>query len=415
MESCKAVQSFTLHESDRFSLEGKKGSERLSITGSGMSFTVRARFVSKCNPLEKARHAVRSIFTKWVKTSGFVPGRGRLYVRREDLENCPDIKRLRASLKQADPRGTLFDDQARLALEVEVGRECINGRQKFEIRHKRLPHGGWCSANGLYLRTPLMLGEGTAKEVTGAVWISSKDVNTTDVAISKIKFCKDPASNNFLCWQTRIEDDIAAEVNSPYVVGKADDVFYSEDKKRLFMASKRYFTIGNVQIAERKLGRPLTWHEKVKIALDVARGVQAIHEAGYIHRDIKDDNVFIEYNAEDISAVVGDLGLAVHKDDVERNRCQGTDIFAPPEVRPSGVWTQEGDLYSLGAYFNALFAPSSVEAYSNETGEWKPSTNWRAATSGQTGVKALITTLLGEAGSRPNIDSIISTLKRDVL
>jgi chitin elicitor receptor kinase 1 len=55
---------------------------------------------------------------------------------------------------------------------------------------------------------------------------------------------------------------------------------------------------------------PLTWSQRVQIALDAARGLEYIHEhikPTYIHRDIKSANILID---RDLHAKVADFGLA---------------------------------------------------------------------------------------------------------
>ncbi|KAH8967811.1 hypothetical protein BDL97_03G095800, partial [Sphagnum fallax] len=59
-----------------------------------------------------------------------------------------------------------------------------------------------------------------------------------------------------------------------------------------------------------KVMPPLTWSQRVQIALDAARGLEYIHEhikPTYIHRDIKSANILID---RDLHAKVADFGLA---------------------------------------------------------------------------------------------------------
>ena len=421
-------------------LLGKRGgilgrSERLYITAGGSnSVSVEPLFVN--GPLEELWMVICSwlFLVTWVETDGHIEGRGTLYLKERDLKKlsfndldknvtlasvCEKIEEivtpwLRQGLGKV---GTAFGLQGRADLEVQVAKHFINGPYASEITCKDNRHAGWCSVNGLFLRDfDNELGQGTHKTVFGGSWISNE--GNRDVAISMIVLSGDEGTKRETCHQIQREDLLAKEIDSPYVVGKAYDVFLSEDGERLFMASKKYFGTGHREELETKLGRPLTWKERVRIALDVAKGIRDIHAKGYIHRDIKDENVFIEYDpvTKEISAVVGDLGF------VTEEHCQkdlaGTFVFMPPEVRAQRRWSKEGDLYSFGAYLCGLLSPSGTEQFVNVQEDttkdiWKkkPNAFWTPEDYRQEQANTLMKALLGTADTRPSVGAVIATLE----
>jgi Leucine-rich repeat (LRR) protein len=79
---------------------------------------------------------------------------------------------------------------------------------------------------------------------------------------------------------------------------------------------------------------PLTWKQRVTIALDVGRGVEYLHslaQQSFIHRDLKPSNILL---GDDMRAKVSDFGLVKNvpdgKDSVE-TRLAGTFGYLPPE------------------------------------------------------------------------------------
>jgi serine/threonine protein kinase len=86
----------------------------------------------------------------------------------------------------------------------------------------------------------------------------------------------------------------------------------------------------------------------VSLALEVAKGLGALHEHGLIHRDLKPANILLD---EDGRAFVADFGLA--KDPqasliTKPGQAVGSlDYMAPEQIRAEHV-TPSADVYSLG-------------------------------------------------------------------
>lgn len=109
--------------------------------------------------------------------------------------------------------------------------------------------------------------------------------------------------------------------------------------------------------------------DAVKLGLDVLYGLQSCHDNGVIHRDIKDDNIFVSDNGE---YKIGDFGVSkVLKGSSKAESLKGTPNFLAPEVYlGKESYTKSVDLYSLGIVLYRLlnysrnpFLPRFPERY----------------------------------------------------
>ncbi|KAE9599398.1 hypothetical protein Lal_00039412 [Lupinus albus] len=97
-------------------------------------------------------------------------------------------------------------------------------------------------------------------------------------------------------------------------------------------------------------GSALTWHMRMKIALDTARGLKYLHEhccPPVIHRDLKSSNILLDAS---FSAKVSDFGLAII--DGSQNKINinlsGTLGYVAPEYILDGKLTDKSDVYAFG-------------------------------------------------------------------
>jgi serine/threonine protein kinase len=106
-------------------------------------------------------------------------------------------------------------------------------------------------------------------------------------------------------------------------------------------------------LAERLLraGGHLSPDEVVPIVAAIASGLEAVHSAGLVHRDIKPHNVLLASDR----ARLGDLGLARPGDDTgwdaltTTGMAMGTLAYLAPERLAGEPATPAGDVWSLGA------------------------------------------------------------------
>ncbi|ERM97966.1 hypothetical protein AMTRI_Chr06g195230 [Amborella trichopoda] len=102
---------------------------------------------------------------------------------------------------------------------------------------------------------------------------------------------------------------------------------------------------------------PLSWKQRLTIALDVARGVEYLHslaQKSFIHRDLKPSNVLL---GDDMRAKVSDFGLVKLAPDGKysvETRLAGTFGYLAPEYAVTGRVTTKVDVFAFGVILMEL-------------------------------------------------------------
>ncbi|KAK8519904.1 hypothetical protein V6N12_003870 [Hibiscus sabdariffa] len=101
----------------------------------------------------------------------------------------------------------------------------------------------------------------------------------------------------------------------------------------------------------------LSWNLRVYIALDVARGLEYLHDGAVpsvIHRDIKSFNILLDHS---MRARVTDFGLS-REEMVDKHAAnvRGTFGYLDPEYISTRTFTKKSDVYSFGVLLFELIA-----------------------------------------------------------
>ncbi len=204
-----------------------------------------------------------------------------------------------------------------------------------------------------------LLGQGGMGTVHLALDLSTG----TECALKRLhpKVVADPTSG------LRTEFELLARVRHPAVVGVRELGFAPD--------GTAYYTMEYVPgvSADRGLRRG-DWRALCFAAAEVAHGLEALHDAGVLHGDLKPSNLLV-VPGEDADALpagvrILDFGLAALLDR-EREGHRGTPGYAAPEVVRGDAPTIASDLFGLGATLYALaagrvsFAPSTRSSSSS--------------------------------------------------
>ncbi|UFS98752.1 serine/threonine-protein kinase [Nocardia huaxiensis] len=149
--------------------------------------------------------------------------------------------------------------------------------------------------------------------------------------------------------------DLAARLNHPNLVAVRDRGF---EQGRLWLAMQY---VGGPDLAAliRQAGGGLEPARVVAILGEVARGIDEIHGAGLLHRDVKPANILVAAQDGGVDRVyVSDFGIARAAADLAQRDASdvaGTLAYAAPEQIRGEAIDHRADVYALGCtLFHAL-------------------------------------------------------------
>ncbi|KFW11526.1 Dual specificity testis-specific protein kinase 1, partial [Fulmarus glacialis] len=111
-------------------------------------------------------------------------------------------------------------------------------------------------------------------------------------------------------------------------------------------SSYQYINGGNLeQLLDSPV--PLSWSMRVKLALDIARGLRYLHSKGIFHRDLTSKNCLVRCEANGYTAVVGDFGLAERRRGAVGSQ-NGGDVTPGGQGPPMTPCSLQADVFAYG-------------------------------------------------------------------
>ncbi|EGG16648.1 putative transmembrane protein [Cavenderia fasciculata] len=193
------------------------------------------------------------------------------------------------------------------------------------------------------------IGEGSFGVVYRGQWRGQ------DVAIKKLKIGHLMGGSSDLINDVYREMDLMNKLRHPNIVSYVGAVKTSD---KLCLVSE-YIPMGSLAKVLYKEKQALTMKEKVRIALDTAKGCNFLHQCGIMHRDLKPDNILVVTLATDAQVCVKltDFGTSKEVTDFDLSSYTsgiGTPIYMANEILEKQPYDNSADVYSYAIMFYEL-------------------------------------------------------------
>lgn len=176
--------------------------------------------------------------------------------------------------------------------------------------------------------------------------------------------------------------------------------------------------VQGVSVGELVAVEPQSIAQAEALAMGIMDGVEAAHQRGLVHRDLKPDNVLLDISGADLVPKITDFGLARALDETtfglgqhrtRSGQTLGTPAYmAPEQFTDSRAADQRSDIYALGAILYELLATkpafagtSLVAAYQDATKEKYPRLGTVCPRAPQRIQRAVETCLRADPDDRP--------------
>jgi serine/threonine protein kinase len=184
----------------------------------------------------------------------------------------------------------------------------------------------------------------------GEVWQAHDLKLRVDVALKalRVELLADERALELLRQEVRS----AREVISPNVCR----VFDLEELDGQELVSMEYID-GTTLLEILRSRGPLELEEAREIASQFLAGLEAIHDAGLVHRDVKPENLMITRAGR---VVVMDFGIAKGLADRKDHRIAGTPAYMALEQAHGEVVDARADVFSAGVVMAEMIAPEGI-------------------------------------------------------
>src|SRR4051812_18736208 len=211
---------------------------------------------------------------------------------------------------------------------------------------------------------PARLGRYAVRRRIGAgafatVWLAYDEQLDSPVAV---KVLAENWSEDLAVRQRFLEEGrFLRKVESPYVVSVYDAGELEDGRPYLVMSYADQGTL-----ADRLEVEGVSPAQALEVVRQVGAGLQALHERGVLHRDVKPANVLFRTVDGAVRAMVADLGLGKALDVSSRlTMIAGTPSFVAPEQAQGEPLDPRADQYSLAALTYLLLSGRAPYAHAS--------------------------------------------------
>ncbi len=159
--------------------------------------------------------------------------------------------------------------------------------------------------------------------------------------------------------KTKDEDDEKAINKEAGALDAVGELYAKEERvtktgqKKFYLVAKRH---SGRELMDVILEKKLTYAQSLVIAYQCCELLESAHKRGYLHLDLKAENVMVDIKDGVIKVALIDWGLSEKlpegKNEISIDNAVGTPGFIPPEMfAKNGKASKASDIYSLGVMF----------------------------------------------------------------
>lgn len=182
-----------------------------------------------------------------------------------------------------------------------------------------------------------------------------KDIFNNYVALKRVH-------KSFSC-SVRKECEMLISLKSDHII-KLLDIIQKDDFYYIVLP---YYEIDLFDALPKVIGKPRT---VIKIIHGIAKGIYDIHKKGYIHGDIKLENIVLN---SCYKPIIIDLGLTkkiTNDKSFYQSKLSGTLTYLPPEVVDQQLYTEGMDVWSLGiVMYILMFGTDPLNVFADKQSE----------------------------------------------
>ncbi len=158
----------------------------------------------------------------------------------------------------------------------------------------------------------------------------------------------------------RTEYAIGSAVDHP-VIRKVYELRMMRQRLRVRGAILFMEYVEGMSLSDKEFRKPLD--EILRIFTEAARGLDAMHRAGFVHADLKPSNIMVD--SEGVVKLI-DLGQSSKMDEA-KVRVQGTIDYMAPEQVQRGIMDRRTDVFGLGATLHRVLTGVPIPTDMNKT------------------------------------------------
>jgi serine/threonine protein kinase len=187
-----------------------------------------------------------------------------------------------------------------------------------------------------------------AATYTSAVYWAFSEKLKRDIALKVLDISHSPVAGRreITMWR---EHNIMRRIASPHV---ADVYEYGETDQLAYLAME-YLPRGSILRVLEEAGQSVS---RLNLLLGIAQGLREVHRAGYVHLDVKPDNVLIRHDGV---PVLIDFGISRRLSGTPERGAKdirmGSPYYMSPEQARGEIVDQRADIYSFGALWYTVF------------------------------------------------------------